>query len=101
MNKSNSTNILTKSFKRIRLLPVAAMFFIPVGNFAQTKTTEANPDRVELKYKQRHSRQTPNSNLYADGIKIKRDLSILKEIQEERILGENEIPAEELYGGME
>jgi len=76
------------------------MFLIPMSSFAQTKTTEANPDRVELKYKQRHSRQTPNSNLYADGIKIKRDLSILKEIQEERILGENEIPAEELYGGI-
>lgn len=97
---NNSANILITSFKRIRLLPVAAMFLIPMSSFAQTKTTEANPDRVELKYKQRHSRQTPNSNLYADGIKIKRDLSILKEIQEERILGENEIPAEELYGGI-
>ncbi|WP_255495340.1 M23 family metallopeptidase [Dysgonomonas sp. 521] len=76
------------------------MLLIPVSSFAQTKTTEANSERVELNYKQRHSRQTPNSNLYADGIKIKRDLSILKEIQEERILGENEIPAEELYGGI-
>jgi murein DD-endopeptidase MepM/ murein hydrolase activator NlpD len=98
MNKSK--NILIQSFKRIRLLPVAAMLLIPLSSFAQTKTTEANPERVELNYKQRHSRQTPNSNLYADGIKIKRDLSILKEIQEERILGENEIPAEELYGGI-
>jgi len=96
-----SSNILTKGFKRIRLLPVVAVFFIPMTGFAQKKITEeASPDRVELKYKQRHSRQTPSSNLYADGIKIKRDLSILKEIQEERILGENEIPAEDLYGGI-
>ncbi len=95
-----SSNILTKGFKRIRLLPLVAVFFLPMTGFAQKKITEASPDRVELKYKQRHSRQTPNSNLYADGIKIKRDLSILKEIQEERILGENEIPAEDLYGGI-
>jgi murein DD-endopeptidase MepM/ murein hydrolase activator NlpD len=97
---TKSTNILIKNFKRIRLLPVAAIFIIPASGFAQTKTAEAGPDRVELKYKQRHSRQTQNSNLYADGIKIKRDLSILKEIQEERILGENEIPAEALYEGI-
>lgn len=96
MNKS----ILTKNIRRIRLLPIAAMLLLPMTGFAQKRTTEASPDRVELKYKQRHSRQSANSNLYADGIKIKRDLSILKEIQEERILGENEIPSEDLYGGI-
>ncbi len=96
----NKESILTKNIKRIRLLPIAAMLLLPMSSFAQNKTTEVNPDRVELKYKQRHSRQTPNSNLYADGIKIKRDLSILKEIQEERVLSETEIPSEELYGGI-
>lgn len=93
-------NILKESIKKLRVLPLAAMFFIPMSSFAQnnSKTTKDN-DRVELNYKQRHSKQNQN-NLYADGIKIKRDLSIIKEIQEERILGENEIPAEELYGGI-
>ena len=40
------------------------------------------------------------NNLYADGIKIKRDLSILKEVQEERVLAADEIPAEDLYSGI-
>lgn len=94
--------ILTDNFKRIRLLPIVAMFLIPMSGFAQNtnSTSDTDSERVELKYKQRHSRANLNSELYADGIKIKRDLSILKEIQEERILDENEIPAEDLYDGI-
>ncbi len=89
------------SLKTLKLLPIAAMFFIPMSGFTQTKVqaTETNSDRVELNYKQRHSRINP-ADLYADGIKIKRDLSILKEIQEERVLSENEIPADDIYGGI-
>lgn len=96
-----NNNILTTTFKSLRLLPLAALFLIPTSSFAQKKNdpAETNPDRVELKYKQRHSRTTGNE-LYADGIKIKRDLSILKEIQEERVLSSDEIPAEDLYGGI-
>ncbi|MDR0823957.1 MAG: peptidoglycan DD-metalloendopeptidase family protein [Prevotella sp.] len=96
----NKKNILTKNIKRINILLLSAVFLTPLYSFAQNKTNESNTERVELKYNQRHSRHTPDSKLYADGIKIKRDLSILKEIQEERVLGENEIPAEELYGGI-
>lgn len=95
---------LNVNLKRMRLLPLAAMFILPLSGFSQnngTKNTEAsNADRVELSYKQRHSKTNRNNNLYADGIKIKRDLSILKEIQEERVLSADEIPAEELYGGI-
>lgn len=94
-------DILNLAIKRLKVLPLVAMFFIPMSGFAQknVKTSEPNAERAELKYKQRHSRSTGN-DLYADGIKIKRDLSILKEIQEERILGADEIPAEDLYGGI-
>lgn len=71
-----------------------------MSSFAQNnEETSNNTERVELNYKQRHSRVNAE-NLYADGIKIKRDLSILKEIQEERVLSADEIPAEELYGGI-
>lgn len=92
--------IVKKSIKKLKVLPLAAMFLIPMSGFAQNKgNATKETDRVELNFKQRHSKITQN-NLYADGIKIKRDLSIIKEIQEERILGENEIPAEELYGGI-
>lgn len=92
-----NSNILIKGIKQLKILPLAAMFLIPMSGFAQSKVN--NNDRVGVNYKQRHSKQSQN-NLYADGIKIKRDLSIIKEIQEERILGENEIPAEDLYGGI-
>lgn len=96
-------NILTEHFKRLKLLPLAAMFLLPMSSFAQntSHSSDSNTDRVELNYKQRHSRLTAKSdNLYADGIKIKRDLSILKEAQEERILSEGEVPVDELYGGI-
>jgi len=94
-------NSLTGGLKKLRLLPLAAMFLLPMSSFAQhtANTSESNADRVELKYKQRHSRMNAN-NLYADGIKIKRDLSILKEVQEERVLAADEIPAEDLYSGI-
>ncbi|WP_108823024.1 peptidoglycan DD-metalloendopeptidase family protein [Dysgonomonas sp. Marseille-P4361] len=97
-------NNLTLTLKKCCLLPIAAMFLISMSSFSQTNggTTNnkaENSDRVELKYKQRHSRAT-TENLYADGIKIKRDLSLLKEIQEERILDADEIPAEELYSSI-
>ncbi|MDR1089778.1 MAG: peptidoglycan DD-metalloendopeptidase family protein [Prevotella sp.] len=95
-----NNNILIKSIRQLRIAPLAVMFLIPVSGFAQKNDGKAtNNDRVGVNYKQRHSKQSQN-NLYADGIKIKRDLSIIKEIQEERILGENEIPAEDLYGGI-
>lgn len=93
-------NILTPILKKLSFLPLATMFLIPLSSFAQNDgDTSSNPDRVELKYKQRHSRINAE-NLYADGIKIKRDLSLLKEIQEERVLSADEIPAEELYSGI-
>jgi len=95
-------NILKRSLNKLKILPLAAMFLIPMSAFTQTnkgKTEESNTDRVELNYKQRHSRSNTN-DLYADGIKIKRDLSILKEVQERRMLEEGEIPAEDLYGGI-
>lgn len=101
MQKGNS--ILAVSLKWFKVLPMATMFLIPMSAFTQGKNNannqKANSDRVELNYKQRHSRLNAN-NLYADGIKIKRDLSILKEIQEERVLSADEVPAEELYGGI-
>lgn len=74
------------------------MLFIPLCSFAQNDIQKDEPSRVELKYKQRHSK--PSNDLYADGIKIKRDLSLIKEAQEERILDADEIPADDLYGGI-
>ncbi|MFT3993783.1 MAG: peptidoglycan DD-metalloendopeptidase family protein [Dysgonomonas sp.] len=92
-----------KRWRNLKVLPIAALFMLPLSSFSQTpnrQTTSSESDRVELNYKQRHSKLATNNDLYADGIKIKRDLSILKEIQEERVFDEDEIPASDLYGGV-
>ncbi len=77
---------------------LAALLFLPLCAFAQTPQDGKSESRVELTYKQRHSK--PANDLYADGIKIKRDLSLIKEAQEERIMDMDEIPQDELYGGV-
>ena len=90
----------------MKLLPVLALLTVPMSSYAQVQNAAEKAEetiidnRPDLNYKQRHSRITQNANLLADGIKIKRDLSILREVQEARILAADEIPAEELYGSV-
>lgn len=71
----------------------------PLCSFAQGNQDSNKENRPELTYKQRHSKSNQN-DLYADGIKIQRDLSLIKEAQEERVLDMDEIPADDLYGGV-
>lgn len=86
------------NLKTIKAYSLATLLFLPLCAFAQTPQDDKNDNRVELSYKQRHSK--PANDLYADGIKIKRDLSLIKEAQEERIMDMDEIPQDELYGGV-
>ncbi len=86
------------NLKTIKAYSLATLLFLPLCAFAQTPQDDKNDSRVELTYKQRHSK--PANDLYADGIKIKRDLSLIKEAQEERIMDMDEIPQDELYGGV-
>lgn len=99
LDMKQKQTVFTQNYKRFRALPIALFMLLPLSSFAQ-KSNGTQDERAEMNYKQRHSRITQNDGLYADGIKIKRDLSILKEAQEERILAADEIPAEELYGGV-
>lgn len=75
------------------------LLVFPMCSFAQGNLNLKKETRSELTYKQRHSKSNQN-DLYADGIKIKRDLSLIKEAQEERVLDMDEIPADELYGSI-
>ena len=95
-----------KSLKTISTLKASTLtlaLFLPLCAFAQkdnkVKTTEKE-DRVEIEYKQRHSKAIKNQDFYADGIKIKRDLSLIDKAREARILDMDEIPSDELYGGI-
>ncbi len=91
-------NVINRvNFKTFKVYALATLLFVPLCSFAQTQD-EKEDTRVEINFKQRHSK--PSNDLYADGIKIKRDLSLIKEAQEERILDMDEIPADDLYGGI-
>lgn len=89
---------------KLKALLLASILTLPAFTYAQDANENASSEnRSQINYKQRHSSMIANSadkkELYADGIKIKRDLSILEEIQAARIMAEDEIPAEDLYGG--
>lgn len=101
MMKYNSfkiKNLINVNLKTIKVYSLTTLFLLPLCAFSQTPQSDKNENRVELNYKQRHSK--PANDLYADGIKIKRDLSLIKEAQEERIMDMDEIPQDELYGGV-
>lgn len=85
------------NFRTIKTCSFAALLFLPLCSFAQQKDNKKE-ERVEVNFKQRHSK--PSEDLYADGIKIKRDLSLIKEAQEERVIDMDEIPSDDLYGGI-
>lgn len=104
LSKLNQTNKLQNNrFTMVKILPLAVALFFSTTAFGQSNAEkeEDAENRVEFNYKQRHSGLvTKNQNMFADGIKIKRDLKILKDIQEQRILNADEIPSEDLYGGI-
>lgn len=96
MISKNSSH--SKTFKSC-ILAIALIF--PLSGFAQAnKKHKESTNRVGVDFKQRHSRTTHNQDLFADGIKIKRDLSLIDKVQESRILDLDEIPADEIYGGI-
>ncbi len=96
--------ILTKTVRRCAYL-LGIFLLFPTMSFSQHVEGQSEDDdqvnRSEIKYKQRHSSLIANQeNTFADGIKIKRDLSILQELQEERIFNAQGIPADDLYEGI-
>ncbi|GAB6013215.1 peptidoglycan DD-metalloendopeptidase family protein [Viscerimonas tarda] len=80
---------------KINLLTIALA--LPLCGFAQESNTQQDNKRAEVTYTQRHSR---GQKLYADGIKIKRDLSLIDKAKEARFFDIDEIPANDLYGGV-
>ncbi|MFV0468879.1 MAG: peptidoglycan DD-metalloendopeptidase family protein [Dysgonomonas sp.] len=95
---------MTNNLKTLKVLSLAAILSFPLCASAQNRAKNSTPateeKRAEVSFSQRHSRSTGNERLYADGIKIKKDLSIINKTQESRVLGESEIPADDLYGNI-
>lgn len=85
------------------LLP-SALMFVSLTAFSQAKTTPKN-SRPDIIYKQLHSTSLSDqqTNLFADGLKLKMDLSAIKEAEaarEEEAWNTADIPADDVYGGI-
>ena len=92
---------MEKKLENLKIYLLTAALTLPLCGFAQNTETDKDDSRVEINYKQRHSSlATHNKNLYADGIKIKRDLSLIDKVKESRVFDIDEIPADDIYGGI-
>lgn len=80
------------------VLAVASMF-VTLNSFSQKSKVET---RSAVEYKQLHSSSfnDKNNKLFADGIRLKMDMSALDEAEANRNFDANENPADELYGGI-
>lgn len=83
------------------LIPVTLMF-VTLNSFSQKVQETSENNRSEVIYKQVHSSiLSEQSGLFADGLKLKLDLSVLDEAEVEReYFNPDDIPADEIYGGM-
>ena len=90
-------------FAKVRFLLPVTMMFVTLNAFSQS-TPPVTPvkTRSEVKPQQLHSSSLNEpSGLFADGLKLKMDLSVLEEAEEQReTFDPNEIPADDIYGGM-
>lgn len=96
-------NMMTNNLRKLKNLSIAMVLAFPLCAFAQTgdKTTSKNDKRADISFSQKHSRLMENNpKIYADGIKIKKDLSLIEKAQKDRTLDNGEIPADDLYGSI-
>lgn len=92
-----------KLISGIKLFTLTGCFVLSTSAFSQKNGTEDQPDnsRVKLEYKQTHGLDfKDDGDLFADGFKLKMDLSLLEEAVVEREIDVDAIPAEDLYGGI-
>ncbi len=89
-------------FARASVLLSATLLFVSFNSFSQSLPDASDKPRSEVIYKQLHSSSFSNqTGLFADGLKLKMDLSVLDDAEEQReIFDPSEIPADDIYGGM-
>lgn len=88
-----------KLLSTTKILCAASLMLITLNAFSQSSSANSRP---EVNFKQLHSSSLgEQSGLFADGLKLKMDLSKLEEAEATReAFDPNEIPADEIYGGM-
>ena len=92
-----------KMISGIKLVALTGCLFITSTAFSQGIGTIDQPDnpRAKLQYKQTHGiNDDEGKKLFADGFKLKMDISILEEAVYEREIDIDAIPVEDLYGGI-
>lgn len=93
-----------KIISGFKLFAISGCLFISTTAFSQGTGTNDQPEnaRAKLQYKQTHGLDhSEDGNLFADGFKLKLDISILEEAVDLRDnLDMDAIPAEDLYGGV-
>ena len=87
---------------RARVLMPATLMFVTLNSFSQQVQETPENNRSEVTYKQVHSSiLNEQSGLFADGLKLKLDLSVLDEAEADREnFDPEDIPADDIYGGM-
>lgn len=90
--------MVRKKLSKVKVLILTALVFVSLNSFSQ-KSSDSRPGVI---HKQLHSSSlSGQSDLFADGLKLKMDLSVLDEAEASREEFDiNEIPADEIYGGM-
>ena len=80
----------------------ASLMFVTLNAFSQLSPESNGNTRSDLTYKQLHSSTlSEQSGLFADGLKLKLDLSVLDEAEDDRFeFDPDAIPADDIYGGM-
>ena len=80
----------------------ASLMFVTLNAFSQLAPESNGNTRPDLTYKQLHSSNlSEQPGLFADGLKLKLDLSVLDEVEEDRFEFDPEaIPADDIYEGM-
>lgn len=89
-------------FAHARILLPATLMFFTLNAFSQAVPQSPENNRPEVIHKQLHSSNLSDEpGLFADGLKLKLDLSVLEEAEERREeFDPNAIPADDIYGGM-
>lgn len=97
-NLSVTVKSVSSQARKIISVSFLGMMLFPLCSFAKVKTDKYNYAQAKVKYKQRHSGNV--DALYADGIKIKRDLFMIDKAQTERVYKTDAVPSDKLYGGV-
>lgn len=89
-------------FIKAKSILSAALVFVTLNAFSQSASESSGKSRPEVSYRQLHSSSLSDQpGLFADGLKLKMDLSILEEVEESREeFNPDEIPADDIYEGM-